>query len=390
MKRTRFPGRPKLSRDAERLARLANGLADSGSRVEDGYWETRLTDLIDRLLTAGNDAAIESALDQTWGPNPQSYDRLIDLVEARTEGGALDYKGTTYDVLMIAAPVLVWSRYSIPAGPLPQGVLDNLRVQLQAHVLASGAQLGLADLLFSPDQLPRGYGSTLDFAARLWAAAVEGRDLRLDPRDLPQTQRFLSDTRYLLGAVAVPRGAPMFRWQEEDGSREQVTKTWKAQGGPCLQAALPGCSYEPVIPDAYYAGWRQADRLGRPYSLRSAVAFLQGALDTEPSAMRAVVAPFQDRQLEEYRIGITLRGKSEVVYGVVWALIGAEDETTDSVGEIRAVLRECGVTDLVELENHFPLEYCEDCGAPMFPNPEGEAVHAEMPDSTESVPSHLH
>jgi uncharacterized protein DUF2863 len=390
MKRTRFPGRPKLSRDAERLARLANGLADSGSRVEDGYWEARLTDLIDRLLTAGNDAAIESALDQTWGPNPQSYDRLIDLVEARTEGGALEYKGTTYDVLMIAAPVLVWSRYSIPAGPLPQNVLDTLRVQLQAHVLASGAKLGLADLLFSPDQLPRGYGSTLDFAAQLWAAAVEGRDLRLDPRDLPQTQRFLSDTRYLLGAVAVPRGAPMFRWQEEDGSREQATTTWKAQGGPCLQAALPGCAYEPVIPDAYYAAWRQADRLGRPYSLRSAVAFLQGALDTEPSSMRAVVAPFQDRQLEEYRIGITLRGKSEVVYGVVWALIGAEDEATDSVAEIRAVLRDCGVTELTELENRFPLEYCEDCGAPMFPNPEGEAVHAEMPDSTESVPSHLH
>jgi uncharacterized protein DUF2863 len=390
MKRTRFPGRPKLSRDAERLARLANGLADSGSRVEDTYWESRLVDLIDRLLTAGNDAAIESALDQLWGPNPQSYDRLIDLVEARTEGGTLEYKGTTYDVLMIAAPVLVWSRYSIPAGPLAQGILDTVRVHLQAHLLASGAQLALAEPLFSPDQLPRGYGATLDFATRLWAAALEGRDLRLDPRDLPETQRFLSDTRYLLGAIAAPRGAPLFRWQEEDASREQAAQAWKTQGGPSLQAAMPGCAYEVVAPDAYYAAWRQADRFGRPYSLRSAVAFLQGALDVEPGALRAVVAPFHDRQLEEYRIGFTLRDKSEVVYGVVWALIGAEDETTDCVAEIRAVLRECGVTELVELENRFPLEYCDDCGAPLFPNPEAESMHAEMPDSSESVPSHLH
>ena len=141
MKRTRFPGRPKLPRDAERLARLAIGLADSGSRIEDNFWERRLVELVDRMLEAGNDAALESALDQLWAPQPRAYDRLIDLVEARTEGGLLDRKGTAYDGLMFAVPVLAWSRYSIPSGPLAQSVLDNLRVQLQAHVLATGASL---------------------------------------------------------------------------------------------------------------------------------------------------------------------------------------------------------------------------------------------------------
>src|SRR5512134_1550753 len=390
MKRSRFPGRPKLTRDAERLARIAVAAAESGSRVEDDFWDARLAQPVDGLLQAGNDAALESALDQLWGPQRRAYDRLIEVVETRSESSVIRHKGAVWDVLMFAAPVLVWSRYSIHAGTLPQPVLDNLRVHLQAHLLADGARMGLADFLFSPDQLPRGYGKTLEFAERLWAAAAEGRDLHLDPRELAETQRFLSDTRYLLGAIAAPRGAALFRWQEEDATREQAAAQWRAQGAPALQPSLPGCAFELVVPDAYYAAWRNADRLARPFSLRSAVAFLRAALDVEASALRAVVAPFYDRQLEEYRIGFTLPDKPQVVYGVVWALLGAEDENTESLPEIAAVLRECGVAEMLELEHRFPLEYCDDCGAPLFPSPEGEAVHAEMPEDSEHAPSHLH
>lgn len=390
MKRTRFPGRPKLTRDAERLARLALDLSESGSRIEDTWWETRMSELVGRLLASGNDATLESALDQLWSQQPRAYDHLMDMVEQHTESTTLEHRGAAQDLLLIAAPVLAWSRFAIPSATLSQPVLDALRVQLQAHVLASGARVGLADFLFSPDQLPAGYGKTLAFAERLWAAALEGRELRVDPRELPEAQRFLSDTRYLLAAVAVPRGAPVFRWQEDDGSRDEAAKAWAAQATPTLQQALPGCVFEPVAPDAYYSAWRKADRLGRPFALASAVAFLRGSLNVEPSQLRAVVAPFHDRQLEEYRVGFTRREGNDVLYGVVWALIGSEDETGDSVGEIRRVLAGTGVTQVVELENHFPLEYCDDCGAPFFPSPEGEAVHAEMPESAEPAPTHLH
>lgn len=390
MKRTRFPGRPKLTRDAERLSRLAVGLAESGSRIEDAHWEGRISELIGSLLASGNDAALESALDRLWAQQPRAYDHLMDLVEQHTECATLQHRGSPHDLLLLAAPVLAWSRFAIPSPTLSQPVLDALRVQFQAHVLASGARLGLADFLFSPDQLPAGYGKTLEFAERLWAAALEGRDLRVDPRELPETQRFLSDTRYLLAAVAVPRGAPVFRWQEDDGSRDQAAKAWAAQATPTLQQALPGCACEPVAPDAYYSAWRKADRLGRPFALGAAVAFLRGELSVEPAQLRAVVAPFHDRQIEEYRVGITRRDGGDVLYGVVWALIGSEDETSDSVAEIRRVLAGAGVTEVTELEHRFPLEYCDDCGAPLFPSPEGEAVHAEMPESSEPAPSHLH
>jgi hypothetical protein len=44
----------------------------------------------------------------------------------------------------------------------------------------------------------------------------------------------------------------------------------------------------------------------------------------------------------------------------------------------------------VVLDHRFPLEYCDDCGAPLYPNPEGEPEHAEMPEPEQPAPTHLH
>ena len=38
----------------------------------------------------------------------------------------------------------------------------------------------------------------------------------------------------------------------------------------------------------------------------------------------------------------------------------------------------------------MPMEYCDDCGAPMYPDPEGQPVHAELPETGEQPPAHLH
>lgn len=390
MKRSRFGPRLKSSRDAEQLSRLAAALADSGSHLEDVYWETRLSALIERLLRAGDDTALDAALDHLYGSNLRAYDELIDLIETRCECGAPTRDEREFDVLLFAAPVLAWSRFAIPSGTIPQPVLASIRAQLHGHVLAADAQLALADFLFSPDQLPRGYGPTFALANRLWASATEGRDLRIDPSETPETKHFLSDARYVLAAVAVPRGSALFRWQEEPGASDQALAQWKAQGTESIRPLFLGCAFELLPPGAYFSAWRMADQLARPYSLRSSVAFLQTTLNVEASELRAVIAPFCDRQLEEFRIGFTVRDKSEVLYGSVWPLLDSEDETTDTVGQIETVLRECGVDQPVVLENRFPMEYCEECGAPFFPSPEGESVHAEFPEETESTPGHLH
>ncbi len=390
MKRRRLGRRTHLGRDLEQLIWLAAGMGESGSRLEDQFWEARLAAQIDRLLREGNDDVLEGALDQLFERGVRAYDALADMVESRTEGHRLVHDEREFDSLLFAAPVLAWSRFAIPAAPIPESVLANLLVHLQAHVLARDAKVALADFLLSPDQMPRGYVATYELGERLAVAATRGTILHLDPGELPETSRFLSDTRYIVGSVVVPRTGALFRWQEADGSQEHALSAWRAQGGASLRALLTGCAFEALLPSAYHAAWRNADRDARPYSVRASVAYLQTTLDIEAKDLRAVVAPFHDRQLEEYRIGFTRRGAGDVIHGVAWALLGAEDERGDGVAEIDAILRECGVGEVTMLEHEFPLEFCDDCGAALYPNPDGEAVHAEMPEQGESLPPHLH
>lgn len=389
MKRTRLKRRGGLGRTAEQLVRLANGLAESGSRIEDRYWEQQLATLIDQTLAENDEEVLNTALDHLYSADTRAYDELADSIESRAEcaAGALP----DHDTVLIAAPVLAWSRYRIPAASISPAVLANLRVHLQAHVLAKGARLSVADFLFSPDQLPQGYCSTTEFAKVICGAALDNHDLHIDTEGMPDTAQFLSDTRYLLAAVAVPRGAPMFRWQEADGSRDTALDQWRVQGGACLTPLLPGCAVDLVLPESYFAASRAADKDSRPYSVRASVAYLGTTLETPAANLRAVIAPFWERNLEEYRIGFTVRGQEAVVHGVVWPLLGAEDENTDCPAQIEAVLRESGVNDVVVLDHQFPMEYCDDCGAPMYPSPEGEIAHAEMPEEqAEQMPRHLH
>ncbi len=393
MKRSRFSRRNKQTPDTEELIRMATQLSLSGSRLEDAFWERRLAVLVDRLLDANDETALTAALDHLYGAGGRAYDELADMVEYCAETHLHPMAGTTagQDVLLFAAPVLAWSRYAIPAGPIASEVLATLRVQLQAHVFAAEVRFGLADFLYSPDQLPQSYCDTAALTGRLCKAALHGRDLKLDASSMAETMNFLSDTRYLIGVVCAPAGAPLFRWQEEDGSRTESLKQWRGQGGEALRPLLPACAIEPLLPQSFHAAVREADRASRPYSLRSAVAFLQTALNVPAASLRAVVAPYYDRQLEEYRIGFTLGDATEVVHGVVWPLLESEDEAAELPGQIEGVLREAGLREVLILDHRFPLEYCDDCGAPLYPNPDGEPVHAELPEQeAEAMPRHLH
>ncbi|SFW11583.1 DUF2863 family protein [Nitrosovibrio sp. Nv17] len=405
MKKPRALHRTRSLRLVQELSRLAAGLAASGSRIEDAFWESRLAAKILAQLRAGDDQNLEAALDQLYETDSVAYGEFIYAIEAAIECSLLTHENTDNDVLMFAAPILTWSRFSIPSGPVSGPVLADVRVQLQTHVMAQETRFVLANCLFSPDQLPRGYHLTHEFAGRLWAAAVnEEHYLHINPRQLAETGRFLSDTRYLLGAVAAPQGKPMFRWQEiqesrasknvhaPDGrlSKEEILQAWQAHGSEALRPLFQGCAFELLLPDSFFSAWRTADRLARPYSTHATVNFLQSTLNIPASRLRAVIAPFHDQWLEEYRVSFTLNDRDDVLYGIVWALVGDEDEHSDTVAQIESTLRECGVTHIVTLDHHFLLEYCEECGAPLFPNPEGEAVHAEFPDEGEVMPVHLH
>ncbi|MBL8425850.1 MAG: DUF2863 family protein [Dechloromonas sp.] len=390
MKRTRFGSRDRLSREAAELQRLATGLSESGGKLEDSFWESQLAEAVDGLLRHGAEDDINTALDRLFEANPRAHDELADMVESRAETLRIDAQGQEFDIQLFAAPVLAWSRFSIPACALPQSTLQALAVQLGAHVFGGDTRLAMADFLFSPDQLPRSFCDTWQLTKQLGEAALADKHLGIDASTMPETNRFLSDVRYLVGTIAVPRGKPLFRWNEADGgNKETALKEWIKQGSPSLEPLLTGCAWQPLLADAYHAACRNADRLSRPYSLKASVAFLQTMLSLMPADIRAVVGPCYDRRMEEYRVSLGPKSGEEVYHGIVWPLLGTEDEATDAAGEIEAVLRETGVKEVLFLDHHFPMEFCDDCGAPLFPNREGELVHAEMPEQPNAAGSQI-
>ncbi|MDD4882619.1 MAG: DUF2863 family protein, partial [Gallionellaceae bacterium] len=215
MKQRRHYTSHRLSRDAERLVWLAKGLADSGSRAEDIWWEAEQDLRIDKMLAASQEEALNQALDRLHETHGRAYDGLADLIEAGSES----HGDGSRQFLLVALPILAWSRYRIPDRKLPDALLAALRVQMQAHVLADGVRVGLADLLFSPDQLPRGFVETHRFARRLGEVAAADGDLAIAADGLPETGHYIADLRYVMAVISAPEGRPLFRWQEIDGNR---------------------------------------------------------------------------------------------------------------------------------------------------------------------------
>ncbi|WP_334186774.1 DUF2863 family protein [Noviherbaspirillum sp.] len=408
----------KLSSDSHRLVDLAQGLMQSSSRTEEKSWENGLDKLLHKLLKTGHQDTIDAALDHLFKSDPGAYDCLMDAAEAASESCTIEHDGVEYDALLIAAPILAWTRYSIASGPIAGEMRTTLSAHLGAHVLAAEARLLLAPTLYAIDQLPRSHAETYALTQRMAQAVIKNAPLRPQPNP-PETAPFLADTRYLLAVVAAPRGEPLFRWQSalNPAERDPAYRQWRTQATPNIMQLLPGCSIELLLPEAYYFACREADKLIRPASISAAVNYLTNTLGVESQDLRAIIGGFGEQpigaRIDEYRIGFTLRHSPEVVYGVVWPLYGQEDEADPEVAalvetmgssdedamlaerrtpleEILTLLRECGIVHIKRHAERFPLEFCEDCGAPLYPDPDAELVHAEMPDDAPTGTGHFH
>lgn len=170
------------------------------------------------------------------------------------------------------------------------------------------------------------------------------------------------------------------------------------------------------MPEAYYVACRDADRAIRPMSVHSAIHYLTHLLGIEADGLAAVIGAFGDEgaemRVDEYRISFTVLQQPEVVYGIVWPLYGQEEDSDETVAASAALidpilagatmdvpppitqlvlaLRANGITDIVRHDERFPMEFCDDCGAPLFCDRDGELVHAELPEDTPQPSGHLH
>jgi hypothetical protein len=406
----------KLSNDSHRLAALAQGLVQSSSRVEERAWEHCLDTLLHKLLKTNHQDAIDAALDHLFKTDLGAYDAIMESVEACSESCVIEHDGVEYQALLIAIPILAWTRFSIASGAVAADTLTTLSAHLHAHLLAPDTRLVLAPTLFAIDQLPRSHAETFAFTQRMAQAALSNGHIRALSNP-PETAPFLADTRYMLAAVIARTGEPLFQWQTtmNPADRENALTQWREQAMPTIVRLLPGCSVELLLPEAYYVACREADKHIRPASIRAAVHFLTHTLGVEPNGLRAIIGSFSEDPLsgrvDEYRIGFTMRQSPDVVYGVVWPLYGQEDDEEANeatlevlinpedaaangrqspIEEILALLRECGIVHIKRHNERFPVEFCEDCGAPLYPDPDAELVHAELPEDAPAGTGHFH
>ncbi|MBL8521670.1 MAG: DUF2863 family protein [Betaproteobacteria bacterium] len=394
MKRPRSKSPLRLTRDAEKLIALSTGIAASSSRSEDQFWEGEILALVRKLVGSGNDATLDAALEHLLQSNTNAYDALAEMTETGAESLQLERDGTLHEVLLLAIPLVAWTKYALPSGPITAGQVAAIVPHLHGHVLARAARFALSPFLYSIDQLPREFSAVHKLAEKLGNAAIDGQAPRFDFSRLPDTAPMLADVRFLIGAVAAPRGQPLFRWQEleEKTTRTECLERWVAQARPNLSKLLPGCAFESLIPDAFFVACRESDRRVRPYTVRAGVAFLEHTLKAPASNLRAFVAGVGVERIDEYRIGFSVRGDDEVVHGIVWPLFGREDDESDPapLAEIEAVLAECKVGEVVKHPGLFQPEFCEDCGAPLFADADTDMVHPELPEEADSTAARYH
>lgn len=385
-----------LSPDAERLVTASLGLSNSGSRLEDRFWERQLSARLDRLLDSSHPHALYDALDRLQQTDAEAYGALVEAVEESAEAITIEVDGKAWDCLLVSAPLVLWTRFRIPAGPILASTTRQLTEVWSKQVLAEQARVVLAPSMFSIDQLPPDFSDLRKMVRKLAAAAIGGQPPKLDLKSLPETADMLADARFILGVAVVPSGEPMFRWQAVDSSthasRISCLEAWVANGRPILETLVPGCGFECLLPDAYHLNLREADRRVRPYAIHASVHFLTHALKREPKDIKATIAAFGVERCDEYRIGLSVGNDDEVAQGIVWPLLGSETETDDPapLSQIKDCLHQAGITSISVWPDLNEPEYCEDCAAPLFPSDKGEIVHAEMPQDTEPEATHFH
>ncbi len=390
----------RLSRDAQRLVELARSLALSGSHLEDKYWQFLLGQQVHKMLHGKKNPALDSALDVLLASESEAYEALLEQAETESESTRIDEDGHAYDVLLFSAPVIAWTRYQLPQ----QYGLNKTQLQafsdlLKTHVLAEGAQFALLPQLAGFDQLPTSFQGTYELTLRLGRAALRGRSEPALTSHSPY-DGLLADARFIVGAIVVPADAPLFRWQNIDSSptRDDCLKAWKLAAEPLLEKLFTGCSIQSLQPDAYYVNNREADRRMRPLALQAAVSWLQNVAGLRANGLRATVVACGQNVPEEYRIGFTTQQGNQVIYGCVWPILGKDEASIDDsdhdepyvTTEIIKLLNDLGITDARRLPGLFPLDACEDCGAPYFPDPLGDMQHPELPEEIDVTPIHLH
>jgi hypothetical protein len=392
---TRIPTKSRNSPEVEKLVAESLALAASGSKVEDNFWEKKIFERLNRLLSNQNQAVLDAALDQTFKSQTAAFEILADAIETASESLVYEFEGKYYEVLLLAIPMIAQTRYVIPSGPIRTGLIAETVEYLKEFIFTKQIHLSIVPWLYSIDQIPQSYSQTRMLLEKMAKSAVEQSDVLYQLKEMPETVPVLADPRFILCAVASEIGQPLFIWQAEEPirlERSLALKQWQESMHSVMSELLPGCEFDILLPDAFFTNCREADKRVRPLSLMAAVNYLESKLGVTPQEISCVVAPFGHEITDEFRISFAIKGHPDIIYGVVWPLYDRETVSMDDIENggsgnttielISDTLHLAGVGDVFKHAMLFAPEMCEDCGVPLFPNRSAEVVHAEMPEDT--------
>ena len=164
----------KLTADSQRLVTFAQAIVQAASRLEERSWEHSLDTQLQKLLKTGHQDTIDNTLGSLFKEDLNAYDVLMDSVEAGSESTVIVHEDVRYDALLVAVPILAWTRFSIASGPMAGDAHGVLSAHFAAHLLADGTKMAMAPTLYSIDQLPRSHVETYAKTQKLALAALKG------------------------------------------------------------------------------------------------------------------------------------------------------------------------------------------------------------------------
>lgn len=397
-----MPASKKLSATSKKLISLAQAIVRSASHLEDNFWELELTKTIDKALTSKRQDSIENALEFLLQQRSAAYEILVEYAESCSECVNLTKDGQTYDALLFCAPVLARTRYQLPAGKLNKKELSQLKDLITNQITAPDVQLALVPRLVRFDDLPQSFKSTRELNLALAKSALGLTTAEVQAGSAETTADLLADAYFIVGSMVVPNHAPIFNWQLHINKhievRDKLSVIWSSGCTDIFKISFAGCINEYLIPDAYYTNTRRADQYLRPISLKASITWLDTVAQTPATELRAAIVACGNDAVEEYRIGFSTKNSNEVIYGCIWPSLNREEAIPDQLNEgqispwdiIAAVLKDCGINTVRVIPEIQPMDFCDDCEAPYFPNMLGEMLHPELPADIDLDPIRFH
>lgn len=388
-----------LHHQAHDLLILIENLNQSGSRLEDLFWEKKLSQTVNNLFIDPDSTILEQLLDYLAATDqPDLYDILASLIEGLAEIATVHHNEQDYEVLLVTAPIITWTRYQLPDGVLTQSQHEKLLTLFKSYA-SSEAKVAVLGQLLSFDQLPKNFAQTYNLCAQLGQLALDAQPASIEIDQREDGIHLLADTKFIVTAIAVPVNSPVFAWQEASQpalALHQAQEQWQAQCEKILAAMFAGCQSQYLPPNGYFYNNRESDKNMRPLAIKAAVQWLAMASDSPTSQITAVIARCGVEDTEEFRVGLGIENDPEVLYGCVWPIFSKDEidisspHYQDSALTLQNILTDLGVESIRFLAGLFDPEFCDDCNAPSFPNDRGQLQHPYLPDDMDLSPTSIH